>query len=79
MSIQQLEQENRQLLARADQERERTREVERMVEVMEERMKDMDMEEVELSGEQEKDQKDKFEELDNKVKIFFISPVQAVN
>ena len=40
-----------------------------MVEAMEERMEEM--EGVGPKGEQERDQKDKFEELKNKVKIFF--------
>ena len=68
MSIQQLEQENRQLLARVDQERERTREVERTVEVMEERMKEMEMKrELGLGLEQEQHQRKRMIELQCKV------------
>ena len=67
LGIQQLEQENKQLLARVDQEKKRTREVERLVEVMEERMKEMKIKEVGPSGEQEKCQRDTLEQLENKV------------
>ena len=68
LGIQQLEQENRQLLARAEQEKEKTRDVERMVEVIEERIKEMEMErELGLGWEQEQQQRNRMIELQSKV------------
>ena len=69
LGIQQLEQENRQLLTRAEQEKKRTEEVEIMVEIMEERMKELERErELGLGWDQEQQQKNWMIELQNKVR-----------
>ena len=67
LGIQQLDQENRQLLAMADQEKETTKEVEMMMSVIEERLKEMEKEDVIPNGEQEKLHRYRMEELKNKV------------
>ena len=69
LGIQQLEQENRQLLTRAEQEKKRTKEVEIMVEIMEERMKELERErELGLGWDQKQQQKNWMIELQNKVR-----------
>ena len=70
LGIQELEQENRQLLARVEQEKKRTKEVEIMLEILEEKMKELERDrELGLGWDQERQHKNWMIELQNKVRI----------
>ena len=64
MSTQQLKQENRQILARAEQEKEQTWEVERNMKIIEQRLMEMEKEDMTPNMEH---QLERLEELKNKV------------
>ena len=64
MSTQQLKQENRQILARAEQEKEQTWEVERNMKIIEQRLMEMEKEDMTPNMEH---QLERMEELKNKV------------
>ena len=69
LGIQELEQENGQLLARVDQDKEKRKKVARMVEVMEERMKEIEMKrDLGLGWEQDQQQRKRMIELQSKVR-----------